>query len=331
MGDSSESLSSLANLDKLSKLNLDIYGLLPSGGQLPASLSSLSRLTDLNLTAYHSVPGSPGHQRLPWAWCHTATRLLSAYLVGLDLPRLRGAADDGPAYPALTWLQLSCPRDPISNTALERCQAVRVLGIDYAVLRQADWAALASLPHLRTLAIEDCSYEEGGDGVPLPQLLGALTSLTCLLLDGHPLLPAITQLPALRSLHVNNYDMRGEGVGWPLPPGPWLQRLEDLTLEGDMGSMETALRQATQLTCLWLDGCPWLRFGRDELPLLLALPLREFSIDKRIEWDEEMKYAPRPLWDGDSLWVVEGLRYVLGVRAARGEPVSCNICTKACF
>ncbi|GAB4824155.1 hypothetical protein N2152v2_011201 [Parachlorella kessleri] len=283
-------------------------------------MSFLASLTALKVLKLQDVDNLP--TRVPYLASLTALTALKCqcWLEDLDLPRLSGSGNP-PIFPALEELCLAHPGPHLSATAMSHCRSVKDLELVLPELTWTEWDALVPLNNLERLHI----VKGGGlaAGEPLPDLpaLRALTALTYLF--SHFYYPLIAQLPALRELHLQSADDR-EAPGWALPPGPWLRNLEHLYIEqGLVGSIEAVLRHATRLTSLQLEGCPWLRFSREELPLLMGLPLRDFKLDKQLRYSE---YAlPSPLWDEESLWVVDGLRAGLELRAPHGESVSCEI------
>ncbi|GAB4823459.1 hypothetical protein N2152v2_010505 [Parachlorella kessleri] len=301
-------LSRLASLSRLRQLDLTVVTA-ASGTQLPSSLSALTGLQTLQLRCRRNPLDwkSPApRQQLPQAWCQAATQVTSVQLDHMDLPGIAGnrySSNSGSRswgnviFPAMRDLHLVGPSDPCRE-ALSRCQALKALKVEAADLGMAGWAALSALPQLGRLSVvhallyEDADDDEGGQFFPVPGSLSALTSITFLHLRASAILPAIPQLPALQH-------------------------------ECDVGSVEAVLRQATRLSKLVLKDCPCLKLKRDELPLLLGLPLKRLVLDKRPPYPDDS--WPVPLWDEESLWVAEELRSAL---ARRGPDLQVCICTE---
>ncbi|GAB4823460.1 hypothetical protein N2152v2_010506 [Parachlorella kessleri] len=350
-------LSTLASLRQLQHLSLTAVEA-PSGSQLPISLSALSSLQSLSLSSSTSKSYSrePPLLGLPWAWCQAATQVTSVRLRWVDLPSLppadaphtsgagssSGASDSIGIFAAVQDLQLYFPLVALGGS-IGCCRALRTLWVFGGSLQAAGWAALSSLPHLEALSVHRCylddddEYEGEEDNYvdpvpPAPQSLSSLTCLTLLDLWRAPIHPALTQLPKLRKLVLVEPECLGLYTAWPLPDGPWLRHLESLQVEhAALGSIGAVLRQATRLSSLSLDDCPWLTFERDDLPLLLQLPLERLLVDKRpaeVEDDEPdppWEEVPEPLWGEESLWVARELGVAL---RARGSGGSFDICTE---
>ncbi|GAB4813538.1 hypothetical protein N2152v2_000584 [Parachlorella kessleri] len=303
---------SLSSLSQLRMLDLIAQGLRP-GEQLPDSLAALSKLETLAVSAgFSSEPDTHAYVRLPWKWCRAAAQLSCLHLLSVDLPQLAGtaASNDSCNFPALSELNVWQPVEPLSTSALVCCQSVKVLRIDCADLGGAGLGGVfALLTNLESLDLRLCDLPPADEEEPPSQLLSrltALTGLTLYLYDGEVHPSAFAQLPALRRVEVDR-------AGWP-------------------GSVAAALRQSTRLTSLVLDHCPLLRISKGELPLLLALPLRAIKVNKNPFGIMASADVPSPLWDEDSLWVVNELRHELWRRrrpsSKPAEWVNCDICTE---
>ncbi|GAB4823438.1 hypothetical protein N2152v2_010484 [Parachlorella kessleri] len=237
---------------------------------------------------------------------------------GIRVATSSGSGSGSSIFPALRRLGLRSARDRIAGTALGCCLAVEHLTVELSHMGTAEWALISQLSQLQTLAIHSCygdtdaDVDEDGEALPLPQSLSSLTSLTNLDIQHSEFHRAMAQLPAVRKLRLwDPSDKSHAAAGWPLPEGPWLRNLETLDImHGQIGSIEAALRQATRLHTLSVENCYWLRLQRHELQLFLQLPLRRLTLSKHPEWDERDD-LPEPLWDEDTLWVVEKLRKAL--------------------
>ncbi|GAB4823458.1 hypothetical protein N2152v2_010504 [Parachlorella kessleri] len=313
-------LSSLATLSRLRQLDLTILTT-ASGAQLPSSLSALTGLQALNLCCRASAIDweSPVPRlQLPQEWCQAATQVTSVRLDFVDLPGIGGRSRDSVMFPAMQDLELVSPSDPIGE-ALACCKALQALKVDSACFEMTSWAALSALPQLGRLIVLNCmmaNVDEDEEFRPVPESLSALTSLTYLYLHASGILPAIPQLPALQHAELVRCEISsGAAAGWPLPEGPWLNNLVALRIEeAEVGSVEAALRQATRLSTLELEQCPYMKLTQEELPLLLRLPLKLLVLDKRPEYD-----YPEPLWDEESIRVAEELRKALALRECEVE------------
>ncbi|GAB4823457.1 hypothetical protein N2152v2_010503 [Parachlorella kessleri] len=318
-------LSSLASLSRLRQLDLTILTA-TSRAVLPSSLSTLAGVQALNLRCRRSDfdRASPAPRlQLPQEWCQAATQATSVRLDHVDLPGNGGTlissnsgdrSRDSVIFPAMQSLELMSTSDAVGD-ALGCCKALQTLKVESACFEMAGWAALSALSQLGRLTVVDsmmanhADVDEGGQFVPVPESLSALTSLTYLYLHSSCILPAIPQLPALQHAELVNSDLinGGAAAGWPLPEGPWLFNLVALRIVGaELGSVKAVLRRATRLSSLELIQCPFVQLTREELPLLLRLPLKRLVLDKRPDYNYDD--YPEPLWDKESIWVAEELR-----------------------
>ncbi|GAB4813528.1 hypothetical protein N2152v2_000574 [Parachlorella kessleri] len=325
-------LSSLASLRQLRRLGLTVVNG-PLEGLLPPSLSALTGL-ELQLMARsspsHHADYHP-HLRLPWAWCQAASQVTTAVLESVDLPLLEDyTAGTAAILPAMRHLQLLSPMAPLADTALGHCLALESLKIDGGAFASADWEVLSPLTRLRSLTLLQCERveeeeEEEEEEEPMrSESLSSLTCLTSLEICGGPIPDAFTFLPVLRSLVLNEVvDDDMDPGAWCLWRGPWLHKLESLRVYGgEVGEIREALRQATRLSSLELEGCVWLCFSREELPLLLRLPLRHLLLDKRSGVAGSDR--PRKLWNKESLWVANELNKELEMRGPGGWFTICT-------
>ncbi|GAB4814677.1 hypothetical protein N2152v2_001723 [Parachlorella kessleri] len=209
------------------------------------------------------------------AWCRAATRVTSLHLHSVDLPQLEHGCSKGSIFASLKELQLHSRVAHITGTNLSSCAMLEALRLTGG-LSSADYAALATLPQLQRLTLFHCwnhwKQAFGGDG----EELSSLTSLTSLCLDSSPINTAVTKLPALRELQITMPSNGGLGAqpGWPLQRGQWFHNLEVLHItDANLGSIGGPLQQASRLHTLVVERCPWVQFTKDDLVLLLQLPL----------------------------------------------------------
>ncbi|GAB4823437.1 hypothetical protein N2152v2_010483 [Parachlorella kessleri] len=330
LADGVKPLGSLVSLKQLQQLSITAHKP-PAGAQLPPRLSALSALQSLSLTTVQGRFDEPRkYLSLPWEWCLTANQVTSMQLDAVDLPLLQehshgrgisGAtssiSSSSSIFPALRNLELRSAGDRIAATALGCCQTLEHLKIELSQTGTAVWALIAQLSQLQALAIHNCSVEPEADAdndgelLPLPQSLSSLTSLTKLDIQESSFHPAMAQLPAVQEFRLWDIFREFQAVaGWGLPEGPWLRNLETLdVVYSGIGDIEAVLRQATRLHTLSFQNCYWMRLRRPQLHMLLRLPLREFVLSKRPESDEID--LPEPLWDEETLWVVEKLSKAL--------------------